>query len=195
MWRSIWTCFVKPRLIWIYKDWFSKLPPDARILKENTLQKNKYKVSGENKNKSTNTNASWAVCNKNYSSCRNTQSMTRPTQEKNWYEYTKLIKRSGKSFEMVLNLKRCCGCDLFFETRFQFPEKQLYYNNWPGFNLPGNTRTYQRPASKEITEPASKDKNQNIAKASQWHNGANRQTQSAWIECFCLSQLILESRW
>ena len=26
------------------KEWFSKLPPDARILKENMSQKNKYKV-------------------------------------------------------------------------------------------------------------------------------------------------------
>ena len=29
----------------IVKEWFSKLPPDARILKENISQKHKYKVS------------------------------------------------------------------------------------------------------------------------------------------------------
>ena len=29
----------------IGKEWFSKLPPDARILKENLSQKNKYKVN------------------------------------------------------------------------------------------------------------------------------------------------------
>ena len=33
------------QIILIGKEWFSKLPPDARILKENLSQKNKYKVN------------------------------------------------------------------------------------------------------------------------------------------------------
>ena len=37
--------FENTLIIWIGKEWFSKLPPDARILKENLSQKNKYKVN------------------------------------------------------------------------------------------------------------------------------------------------------
>ena len=37
--------FENTQIIWIGKEWFSKLPPDARILKENLSQKNKYKVN------------------------------------------------------------------------------------------------------------------------------------------------------
>ena len=37
--------FAITQIIWIGKEWFSKLPPDARILKENLSQKNKYKVN------------------------------------------------------------------------------------------------------------------------------------------------------